>query len=432
MSDTSPTPLENRLSSRLSRSFAPGNRLMERVARHAGAHTPVQRANERVLGSISRMESFGSGVLGAIISRLSTRGAFRAAMPAYGSWGGGEFVTQAPPWMAAPVEPEAPVGPAPSPWYSPMRGINPTVRGVPSTASIARSAARPPGFSGARRSAMAAPELPTAGLPAALLPSSAPVSTATTASGSWSRPLSTAAVARSASSRPVSALARAAVAGMTNDLAPARVARSSRGVAPAAARVLSRAAGTELGAARRAVSRSVESELPVSSAGRALARSADARPSGRGFAVARSSFGLTAGAPSLDLARAPISRSAEVEATEAAPAPDLASAWNTPLRETVGARVVRSAAPQRETVGARVARSIARSAATERASTRPLARATAASATAPEAPRGFSPLTSPARRSVARQASPFVGAAVASPVYGSGAPARRAASSNAS
>ncbi len=466
MSDVRPS-LENRLSSRLTRSFSPAGRLMERVARHAGSETPIQRANERRLGIVSRLEAFGGGALGALISRLESRGGFRASSPAYRSFSAAEFVTQAPPWMAEPVA-EAPAAPVSSPWYSPMRAISPRGTSVASTTAVARQASRALGFGGARRSAMRAPDLVTANAPARSVAAAGVQASAPVARSSWSRPIGAAAVARSAS-RPVSALSRAAAAGMAqSEFVGARVARSapslgtpsvhralsraagtdlgaarqavSRSIErelPVAAsrsaafdataapvrRALSRAAGNEVGAARRAVSRSVASELPISGAGRALSRASEERPSGRGFAVARSAARLGRGAPDLALAQAPVSRSAAPD-VEAAPAfSDLSAGWAKPVSRPAAAPLARSEGTRREHVGARVARSLAREQGARRAAARPLARATAASAVAEDAPRSFSPLTSSVRRASAAPA-PFVGATVATPVVRSfaGAP----------
>ena len=257
MSDTRPS-LENRLSSRLSRSYSPTGRLMERVARHAGSQTPLVQENERRLGNLSRLESFGSGfgTLGAMVSRLAARGSFRSAMPAYGSWGGGEFVTEAPPWFAAP-EVEAPREFV-SGWHqSSSRSQTSVSRRAMSTAKVARQASRPPGFS-ARRSAARAPELVAASLPDAVSAGFVAAPTTTSRYGvstGWSQPMGRG-LARSSSSRPVSALSRAAAAGMTSGGVGARVARvAASPQAPAAARVLARAAGTRMGAARRAVAR---------------------------------------------------------------------------------------------------------------------------------------------------------------------------------
>jgi len=414
MSDVRPS-LENRLSSRLSRSLSPGNRLMERVARHSGDFTNTQRASDRRLGMLSRMEAFGAGHLGALISRLATRGAFRSSMPAYGSFGDA-FVTQAPPWLASGAE-EAPEAAAPaSGWYQSMRAITPRVPTFGANASIARSAARPPGFSGARRSALSSPELISAAPPIRGA-GSTPFVGASVARSSWGRPVGTATVARS-SSRPVSALSRAAAAGMAaSDFVGARVARQSRMVgAPSVHRALSRASGTEYGAADSAVSRSVQSTLPISSAGRALARAESSRATGRGFAVARSADSYTSSLPELGLARQSLGGGSEVEASGPFGGESAPSGWARPVGAASTSRLVRSSS-SRDHLPARVARTVARAEAVQRASNRPLARAAAASAFSEASPRSFTPMTSPARRSADTARSPFVGALTASPLY---------------
>lgn len=390
MSDNRPS-LENRLSSRLSRSFSPAGRLLERVARHAGNFSPVQRLTERQLGSIARRESFG-GLIGQLASRLETRGEVRPSSPSWGTWGAQTYVTQAPPWMAP--EAEAPAAPVQrSGWFQGFQGSAVVGWGRSpgsTTGALARSATRPPGF--ASRSAVARSAAPA--LTAALPP------------------------VRRSSARPVSALARAEAAGLGggSSFVGARTAGpADLGVA----RALGRASGQQLGAARSAVQRAAGTDLSVSAAGRAVARSDADRPSGRGFAVARRSLGM--GAPDLALARAPIAPSSPEEAQAPAVVQGFAprefvgaavSGWaDFSGRSGSSARVARSESSA--ITPARVARAAQRADAVQRAATRPLARATAAAA-APtaEAPRSFAPLTSPARRAAARSGS-FAGAPTA-------------------
>lgn len=391
MSDNRPT-LENRLSSRLSRSFSPAGRLLERVARHAGNFSPVQRLTERQLGSIARRESFG-GLIGQIASRLETRGEVRPASPSWGTWGTQTFVTQAPPWMAPAAEaPAAPI--QRSGWFQSHQGANVVGWGRSpgsTTGALSRSATRPPGF--ASRSAVARSAA------SALATAAPPV--------------------RRSSARQVSALARAEAAGLGGGSAFSGARTAGPGNL-GVARALGRASGQQLGAARSAVRRAAGTDLSVSAAGRAVARSDADRPSGRGFAVARRSLGM--GAPDLALARAPIAPSATAE--EAA-GPTVVQGFAP--REFVGSPVTgwvdfsgRSVSTTRVArsessaiTPARVARAAQRADAVQRAASRPLARATAAaSAPTVEAPRSFAPLTSPARRAAAR-ASSFSGAPTA-------------------
>ena len=101
-----------------------------------------------------------------LVSRLESRGTFRAASPVFGAWGGTEeFVRALPPWLGRQQAAEEPVPQVRrSPWIGAVSRWSDTIVPVPSTAPLARQAARPAGFQRgiARRSGLSAPSLDTA------------------------------------------------------------------------------------------------------------------------------------------------------------------------------------------------------------------------------------------------------------------------------
>ena len=473
MSDTRPS-LENRLSSRLSRSTA-ADRLLQRAALHAGGGSVLSRLAERREQTAYRREAVGSSLLDTLISRLATRGAFRAASPVFGAWGGtDEVVRSLPPWLSRQRAAEEPVPQVRrSPWIGAASGWNQPIVPVASTARVARQAARPAGFrqGEARRSAIAAPDLFNAGLG---LSRAAGVSAALTTTDGFARRSASGvgalgfgrdaglgrgpALARSASrsARATTAVSRAAAlfpsATATTAAPGAPLGAGSAVVARASRHAVARSAGS-VGAARGALAREFASAAPVSAPGRALARSESARPSGRGFAVARSA-GRGYIAPDLESLQAPTAAAPAYGAENTVTVDGFARRSAAPAQSTAATAALgalsRAAQQQASNVqalarstavtatwgalsrasnqtGPGVTRALARSTAVTAAATRPLARATQGSPVSAvgrePGTHGFAPLTRSASRphvgasTAAAAVSRFTGSETASPGY---------------